>query len=254
MYLTQSTILHSCCLRSKRWRLYGRFLAVRKYHNPLLSAALLLGLNLNALDYDLLVGVSLDYRSIGLYDKQFEGEIARLETGRFTPAPSVSLRSAPHYLFDHSNWAYLFALDWTTSTLSKQRYIDDSSGKEVVSDTGTRLDGLSLFITPMFYYQFNRYHTDAWQYRAGAGAGLGYQNYHGTVRITDIRHPDTGKLVTVNHNGANLSTGIYLEAHYQRHHIIFEGNLLATSDGSYRYLENSVGITYLYRLFSFSFE
>lgn len=207
-----------------------------------------------ASSYDLLVGALLDYRSISLYDRQYEQEVARLETGRFKPAPSLSLRTAPRYFFQSENWAYTFAVDVSTSTLDKQRYVDESSSREVLADTGTRIDGVTLFVTPLLYYQFNRHDRNRWQYRAGGGMGVGYQYYHGTARILRPEHPDDGTVVAINHSGANLSAGLYLEASYRRHHIIFEGNLLATTDAHYRYLENSVGFTYLYRIISFSFD
>lgn len=211
----------------------------------LLSALLLFGAEAGA--FDLLAGVSLGHRTLTFRDMQYDRDTAEFQSGTPRLAPSVSLRSEPDYLWQDGNWAYTFSADFFTTGLTKQRLPD--SGR--LEDVGTRIDGLTLFLTPLLYYQFNRKASHRWQYRAGMGAGIGYQGYEGTFRITDADHPDVGTIRPAHHHGIGLSAGVYLEAAYGRHHFLLNGDLLATRHSGYRYLENNLRVKYQYRVFGF---
>lgn len=196
--------------------------------------------------FELLGGASFEYPTLAVYANGDSHEkLAQIETDTFYVAPTLSMRTRSRYLGGSSHWAYAFSFDFATSKLTKQRLEEEG----LTDDFGTDIDALSVFITPLLYYQFNECVGQCWQYRIGVNAGLGYQSYKGTVQITNIEHPEYLKIIAVEHQGVDLATGLYAEASYNRHHIIFQGNLLATTGGNQAYVENSVHVIYLIRFY-----
>jgi len=201
---------------------------------------------------DLLAGASLRFLSVDIYDTRHDMKAATFQSERFALTPALSLRTKARYFWEHSNWSYTFSADFLTSRLDKQLVARDNGSGERLADVDTRMQGWSLFLTPLLYYQFNRDTPDTWQYRAGCGAGVGFQEYRGDFLVTNAEHPDVGTRQTLRHSALGMSAGLYLEARYGNHHFIFNGDLLSTAPSGYMYLQNSVRLSYQYRLVSFS--
>lgn len=85
---------------------------------------------------------------------------------------------------------------------------------------------------------------------------MGYQDHDGELLITNRGLPNYGKVRKVNHSKLGLSTGIYAEAKYQKHHIIFNGDLITNelSGDDYWYVGNHVSITYRYQIHAFTLD
>lgn len=205
---------------------------------------------------EVLVGASLGYRTIEISERESVMEVAEFQTDGLNVSPSISLRTEPKYIWQDRNWSYTFSADFFTSKFDKQVVGDGGGYNRVIKNKGTKIEGLSLYFTPIIYYQFGREKPEGWQYRVGVGAGLGYQDHNGEFLITNREHPNYGKVRKINHSKLGLSTGIYAEAKYKKHHIVFNGDLITNelSGDDYRYVENHVSITYRYQIYSFSLD
>ncbi len=203
---------------------------------------------------ELLVGAAVSHSELEIFERQSSIKVAEFYNEQLTITPSFSLRTEPQYIWQGRNWAYTVSADFFTSKFEKQVTDTVQNYNPVLSNRGTKIEGVSLYITPIIYYQFGRENADDWQYRVGIGAGVGYQNHEGEYVVTHAEHPEFGQVKTIEHSKLGLSAGLYAEARYKKHHIIFNGDLITNelSGDSYRYLENHVSITYHYQLHTFT--
>lgn len=206
----------------------------------------------SATRFDVLLGPSFSDRSITITDKDSSQDAAKFTTDGIELLPSISIRTKPEYIWDDKNWSYTFSANFVSSKLDKQVQTEGSAFSNL-NNLGTEIEGLSIYLTPILYYQFARETPDTWQYRAGVGMGIGYQDHEGSFVVSNSDHANFGQTETVNYSGVSLSAGIYLEASYKRHHIMFNGDLIATSpsNSEYQYLENNISLKYQYRVHSF---
>ncbi|WP_139158931.1 hypothetical protein [Vibrio sonorensis] len=114
----------------------------------------------------------------------------------------------------------------------------------------TSIRGRSFYLTPILYYQFGKGHSQSWQYRLGAGLGLGYQSHEGEFVITNTEHSRVGERDRIDHSGYAITGGVYFEASYGNHIISLNGDLISAdkSGSKYHYLENNVSLKYQYRI------
>lgn len=202
--------------------------------------------------FDILLGPSLSDRTITISDKNSSMEVAKLKSDGLNLTPSISISTQSKYLWEDKNWSYTFSTNLVSTKLDNQVRGEGDS----LEDVGTEIEGLSVYFTPILYYQFGREAPEKWQYRLGIGAGVGYQNHNGAFLVTNSEHPNYGSVEKVNRAGLGLSVGLYFEASYKRHHIIFNGDLITSkpSGFNYQYSENNFSIKYQYRIHSFMLE
>lgn len=217
----------------------------------LLASLLLFAQQLAA--YDLLVGAGIGSRSIEINNSENSMQMATFQTQGVDFYPSIGIRSAPQYIWSRSNWAYTISADFFTSKFTKQVISETDSEPEQLKDKGTKMVGISLYAIPLVYYQFNRYAKQRWKYRAGLGIGIGYQNHKGDFLSTNPYQDSFGKIKKIDHSGFGLSTGLYLEASYQKHFFTLSADVVSArpSGLSYEYEESNVSLSYRYQIYSF---
>lgn len=226
------------------------------YPNSTMNRVLIIAFLFFAKDlcaYDLLVGAGIGYRSIEITDNQAQTELATFQTQGSGFSPSITLRSAPKYIWDNSNWGYTLSADFFTSKLTKQLITTTDNQDVQLKDKGTQITGFSLYTTPLMYYQFGRETPKSWQYRAGFGLGIGYQNHRGSFLATNPYQENFGKVEKINHSGFGLSSGLYFEASHQNHIITIsiDGISAEPAGYDYQYLESTASLSYRYQIYSF---
>jgi hypothetical protein len=202
---------------------------------------------------NLLIGASIGKRYFTVSDEESQKDIAEFETKDWQYSPNISLKLEPSYFWENSNVAYTFSADFFMSRIKEQLL---SKNDEEPQDVGTEIKGFSMFVTPIIYYHFNRDNTEGWQYHAGMGMGIGYQNHNGAFLITNANDPNFGKVEKINHAELGYTIGLYLEAIYQKHHIMLTSDLIAVhpSGTPYMYMEDNVFFKYQYQVYSFSLD
>ncbi len=199
---------------------------------------------------ELLIGPAFGHRTLTITENSSSNTVAEFQSDGVKISPYISLRTEPLYWGEESNWGVSFSFDVYTSSFEKQSGDHSLGSQYQVANMDTEIKGKSFYLTPILYYQFGGKEPERWQYRLGAGLGLGYQSHSGEFIITNAEHPDVGQRDNIDHSGYAVTGGIYLEASYGNHIVSLNGDLISAdkSGAKYRYLENNVSLKYQYRI------
>ncbi|MDH5379057.1 MAG: hypothetical protein OEX00_12095 [Gammaproteobacteria bacterium] len=199
--------------------------------------------------YALEAAVGIEYSSKAVWveeSKRGDDEIARMDSGT-SPGPSLVIRTHPQYVWEDSNWAYHYQIDFSAFDIDTQEVPESPE----VQDLGTSVSGYSVFALPVAYYHFNRDKQNEWNYKAGLGAGIGYLRIKGNFQITQGSHPEHGQKKEIDFTGLGFSVGVYFEASIGNHIIIAQNYSPKVFDHPYEYQQHNVIIAYRY---AFSLE
>lgn len=213
---------------------------------------LLLCLSPQLMAYEFYAGAASGYRSLMITDSQQDADIAEFEErGNDSLRLSASLVSSPRYIWQDANWGYVLSADFFTSKFTTQRL---ASSSDKSKDVGTRVRGVSAYLTPLVYYHFNRGATSGWHYKAGFGLGVGYQKYHGQFLVSAPEHTNFNQLKSIAHHRVGISGELYVAASYGRHRLLLGSSTLwgSATHTDEQYTEQNISLGYQYRLFSFS--
>ncbi|MEF1288704.1 hypothetical protein [Vibrio sp. M260118] len=203
---------------------------------------------------ELLIGPAFGHRTLSITENSTSNKVAEFQSDGVKISPYVSLRTEPFHWGVESNWGISFSFDFYTSSFDNQS-VDHSLGSQYqVASMDTEIKGKSLYLTPILYYQFGGNGPERWQYRIGAGLGLGYQSHSGEFIVTNADHSNVGQRDKIEHSGYAVTGGVYFEASYGSHIVSLNGDLISAdkSGAKYRYLENNVSLKYQYRIKLFS--
>ncbi|ELR64427.1 hypothetical protein C942_02450 [Photobacterium marinum] len=193
---------------------------------------------------ELAIGIQATINSIDIQDPDdSERTIARM-TSDMKYYPTVSLLSDEYYFSKDSNVGVQLQFDWSIFKADKQEIGENDTG----IDLGTSISGYALSAVPVIFYHFNRHNQDEWNVKLGTGLGLGYLKLKGDYQVTDVTHPDYGKIKQANLDKVGLAVGVYLEANKGNHIMsIYNFSPITQSDAS-QFKEYNFFLTYKYRI------
>ena len=188
----------------------------------------------DAFAYEIYLGVDVGLKTLTVRDSKNDNTNLGTMKSKFTVSPSVGYQTSEYYFSDTSKWGYYFEVNGATYTTDKQQVIDPD-GVHIL-DLDTEIKGFSLYALPVIYYHFNRFSDNRKiSYKLGAGAGIGYLDLNGTIKVTNLSHPEFDEYKTVNSANYGYTMGFYFEIAYKNFSYSVQGYGPSTSDSIYSY-------------------
>lgn len=160
-----------------------------------------------------------------------------------TCLPRIGIRSENNYFNARKTWGYFFESSGSVFNFRKQSV----SGMGDVN-MGTSTKGNTAYTVSVLFYNFKNA-IQGWSLKTGLGAGVGYLDIKGDIKITEESSLKYGEVEQLDYKGVTSSAGVYFEASKDSHLFILQMYGPSFSDNGYDYHYKDVSFSYSY-LFS----